>query len=437
MLIEFSVGNFLSFSEPVTFSMVAANPVKELAESNTFFDSMDKFRLLKTAALYGNNASGKSNFINSLITMQRIVLTSFQNSLNDKNNILSVNKFLLDHKYDNQPSLFEIVFVQNEKRYRYGFEILNGAIESEWLFYIKTSKEIQLFIREHGNIIFNNRSFKEGKDLPEKTKDNVLFLSVVAQFNGEVSNDIISWFKTLRTVSGLLDFNYQNYTIEQFSSNPEFATWAMAFLKFLKIEKIASEERDVSIKIERDTIKENEDLVELLNVIEKLTQKNKSKPKKLVSLHKRIDDNGIISTVKFDVETQESEGTKKLIFLLGPIYDVLKNGQILIIDELDSRFHPLLTMKLIEIFHMLNNSNAQLIFSSHDTNLLKNTVFRRDQIWFTEKKDNGSTDLYSLVEYKNLRVRKDATYNKDYLNGKYGAIPIFSDMEDFLNLIYG
>lgn len=438
MLIEFTVGNFLSFKEPVTISMVSANPVKELQETNTFIESTGKFKLLKTAAVYGNNASGKSNLVSSMTYMKRFVLSSFKYSLNDEiNQKLEVTNFLLDEKYEKLPTLFEIVFVYNNKRFRYGFEILNGNIKSEWLFFVNSTKEIELFTRNLGIIKYNIRSFKEGKDLQEKTKDNVLFLSVCAQFNGDISDQVINWFKKLKLVSGLKDHYYQSYTIKQFTENEEFSNWASKIVSFLNINNIVSEEISNQITQQDKLELQNKDIKELFTILNRITEKNNSKTMKLFTLHKKKSLNDEVLDITFDLERQESEGTKKLLYLLGPIYDVLKHGSILVIDELDSRLHPLLTIKILELFSIHNPNNAQMIFTSHDTNLLRNSIFRRDQIWFTEKEDDGSTDLYSLVEYKNFRARKDASFNKDYLNGKYGAIPVFSDLDEIMDLIYG
>lgn len=130
----------------------------------------------------------------------------------------------------------------------------------------------------------------------------------------------------------------------------------------------------------------------------------------------------------FDFESQESEGSKKIINFLGPIYDTISKGNILIADEMDSRLHSLLTIMIVNFFHEHNLNNAQLIFVSHDINLLKKDYFRRDQIWFTEKNEYGETDLYSLIEYKEVHVRKDAAFDKNYLNGKYGAIPFLGNV---------
>jgi AAA15 family ATPase/GTPase len=153
-------------------------------------------------------------------------------------------------------------------------------------------------------------------------------------------------------------------------------------------------------------------------------------PPKVTTLHKKYDsDNKFKSITLLDIDTHESEGTKKLFALAGPILKILKEGKTLIIDELDARLHPLLTEAIIRLFNSneTNPNNAQLVFTTHDTNLLTNKLFRRDQIWFTEKNKVGATDLYSLAEFKG--VRSDASYEKDYIAGKYGAIPFIGGLQ--------
>jgi AAA15 family ATPase/GTPase len=175
----------------------------------------------------------------------------------------------------------------------------------------------------------------------------------------------------------------------------------------------------------------NKTLKKFINLITELEQDLKiNKVKKLVTWHNVYKDNEVIGTVPFDFHNEESQGTIKFISLLGPIYDTLKTGRILIIDELDSRLHPILTQKVIEIFQKTNKTKAQLIFASHDVTLLNKNIFRRDQIWFAEKTFEGATDLYSLVEYKEYKARKDATFEKEYLQGKYGALPLLSNLEE-------
>jgi len=434
MLIEFSVGNYLSFKDIVTFSMVGEISVKEHEDTNVI-TGIEKFKLLKTAVIYGANGSGKSNLIKSITFMKFFILNSFRNSLIDENyeQNKSINKFLLNSETENLPSHFEIVFNHQGKRYRYGFELDNEKVNSEWLFFVNTTKEVTLFTREGQKIEINKKSFIEGKNLEEKTRDNVLFLSVVAQFNGTKSNEIINWFgNNLKITSGLDDYFYNTYTIEKLETDENFRIWVNNFVDFLGLSQVSTEKQSLDVK----NIKtKDKDIQKFLDVVKILQEKQKD-PLKISTWHKKFDENNkVVDNIAFDLDISESEGTKKLIYLLGPLYDVLKNNKVLIIDEFDTRLHTLLTLRLIELFNK-KNIKAQLIFVSHDTNLLKKELFRRDQIWFTEKNGFGATDLYSLVEYKEHRVRNDASFNKNYLEGKYGAIPYFGNIEELLNLIY-
>lgn len=152
----------------------------------------------------------------------------------------------------------------------------------------------------------------------------------------------------------------------------------------------------------------------------------------LRTVHHKYDATGqLVAPEFFDLEKQESEGTQKMIALSGPLTDTLERGSTLLIDELDARLHPLLSQAIIKLFNSAetNPNHAQLIFTTHDTNLLSHKLWRRDQLWFTEKQENGASDLYSLAEYKG--VRSDAAFAKDYIQGRYGAIPYLGGLSDF------
>lgn len=431
MLIQFTVGNVLSFSEPVTFSMVGTTAVKEYENINSFMEPTHKLKLLKSAAIYGANASGKSNLIKAIQAMKNFVVHSFRDALIEENEVpFKAPKFLLRNKYDKKPSFFEIIFLYKNKRYRYGFEFSDGVIKSEWLFFVNTNKEIKLFIRDKQTFDVNKRSFKEGGGLEDKTRPNVLFLTVVAQLNGERSGNVLKWFKALGIVSGLNDFGYQNYTLVKYKNDEKFRKWAQSIIGALDIADLSIEKgAPVSfdnIKIDASQ-KDGKHIKTIFSTISKLEKNRESK--KIVTWHHKYDDDyEVVEKIPFDFYTQESEGTKKIINFLGPVYDTLTKGHILFVDEMDSRLHSLLTLMIVKYFHEHNYNNAQLVFVSHDINLLKKEHFRRDQIWFTEKNEYGETNLYSLIEHKEVHVRKDAAFDKNYLNGKYGAIPFLEDV---------
>jgi len=451
MLIEFSVSNYLSIKEAITFSMVASNAVKELENptegvNNIFWDKNNKNKYLKSAVVYGANGSGKSNLLSAIGFFRKFILSSSNDRQADDE--IRTIPFLLSTETENTPSSFEMVFVIDTIRFRYGFEATKKTITSEWLFGFDTensNKESSYFTRENQEIKVSNKNFKEGKGLENKTRPNALFLSTVAQLNGEVSNKIQNWLKTnINVISGLEDAT-TGYTIGRFQDQKEFRKKIINFFKLINlgIEDIKIEETALD-NLSKISPKKRED-EKIAGLIQELQKELKERLKKggdakeitINTFHKKFNEaNKLIDTIAIDFEL-ESKGTQKLFSLLGPWFDTLEKGKILIVDELDSRLHTKLTAELLKIFQSsINTKNAQLIFASHDTNLLRNDLFRRDQIWFTEKGKTGSTDLYSLVEYKinqATSVRNDASFEKDYLIGKYGAIPYFGNISKFLN----
>ncbi|MBC6427014.1 MAG: ATP-binding protein [Ekhidna sp.] len=435
MIVQFSIENYKSFKKESVLSFIGSNTTKEHETDNTFL--WKDYKFLKSNAIYGANASGKSNLISAMPLMKRIVLTSFHDALLEKSRMTLVSPFMLNSDSKENPSTFEVVFVENEKQYRYGFEIKRDKILSEWLFHIPNKIETPLFTRELGKIYINKTHFKEGLNLEKKTRENVLFISVCSQFNGEVSDLVINWFKNLRFISGLNDDGYRKYTTEKIKKDKTFKKWLNKFIKFLEISKISVEyELIETLDIdELDIPDEKKELKVALKALNELHEKEKT-VSKLKSWHNVYDSNYIINdSVAFDFNRDESKGTQKLVYILGPIYDALVNSRILIIDELDSRLHTILTSHVINLFHKFNKKNAQFAYVLHDTNILKTEIFRRDQLWFIEKDQFGSSDIYSLYDYGN--VRKDAKFEQAYLRGNYGAVPQIKLSNELIDIIYG
>ncbi len=418
MLIEFSVGNFLSFKEPTNFSMVASYH-KEHIDTNVF-QVNEKINLVKIGAVYGANASGKSNLFKAMAFVRNFIINSARNTMAEDQ--INVDSFKLSTETVTQPSSFEIIIIYNSVKYRYGFQLTPKEVVSEWFYYTPNIKEIKLFERKSDKIVIG-KHFKEGSGLENKTRRNALFLSVVAQFNGEISNTVLKWFYNFNFISNLSD-TIQTITTQLIETNKDIKKMLIKFLKVadLGIESLELVKREIPNEIKQT-------LSEITNSNKNLRFKFPEKVVDINVYHKKFDETGkVVSLEKFDLDLDESEGTKRLYSLLGPVIDTLFNGGILAVDEFDSSLHPLLTRFIIELFHskQRNSKNAQLIFNTHDTNILSNEFFRRDQIWFTEKDRYGATDLYSLVEY---RVRKDASFGKDYLMGKYGAIPFIGNFD--------
>lgn len=435
MIVEFSISNYKSFKSESTLSFIGSNTTKEHEKDNTF--EWNEYKFLKSNAIYGANASGKSNLINALSVMKRIVMTSFQNALAEKSRNITISSFKLNSDTVNEPTTFEVVFIANERQYRYGFEIKDNIVSSEWLFHIPNKIETSLFIRENDKIKINKTHFKEGAGLEGKTRENVLFLSVCSQFNGEISDIVISWFKDLKFISGLNDDGYRGFTTYKLKEDKKFNKWVNKFIKFLEISKVSVEEELIeSLNIDELEIpEEKKELKVALKAFRDLQEKQQT-VSKLKSWHNVFDSDNIIQdSIPFDFNKEESKGTQKLVYILGPIYDALVNGKVLFIDELDSRLHTLLTKEVINLFHKFNKNNAQFAFVLHDTNILKTEIFRRDQLWFVEKNQFGCSNIYSLYDYG--KVRKDAKFEQAYLKGNYGAVPQFDLSNDLIDELYG
>ncbi|MDF2651271.1 MAG: abortive infection protein [Paenibacillus sp.] len=422
MLIRFSVQNFLSFMSGVSLSL-ESEPITELEDTHTF--TVGPFKLLKSSVIYGANASGKSNLLNAMDVMKDIVLNSSKES--NATEDFKVIPFRLSSLTENEPTVFEMEFIQDNKMYRYGFALDATKIHEEWLYqqaYKEKNKEIQLFSRKGNDITMSNRGslFQEGKGLEEKTRHNALFLSVVANFNGAISQSIQQWFQNITFISGARN-NSMRYTSKMLQDQKH----KDKILKLLQAADIGIvdlyvDERELDNSMLENLVFKNISFSKDLNLF---------KSELLMSSRVKYDkDDQEIGIEMFNVNQFESEGTKKFLSLVGPIIDKLEHGGLLIIDELDAKMHPLLTRKIVELFNSydINYHHAQLIYVTHDVTNLSNMLFRRDQLWFVEKNGRGSSDLYSLADYRdedNKKTRKDATYAKEYLLGKYGGIPKF------------
>ena len=395
-LLQFTVGNYRSFHQARTFSMVPSsiqdNP-KEcvVAEGH--------YRYLTAAAVYGANSSGKSNLVMALATMKRMVLNSVK--LND-HDFLFYDPFLLAEDSGNQPTHFEIVYLDaDETRVRYGFDYTLRQIEREWLFISKKNKkELPYFVRD-----------EEGIGLEERTNDNRLFLSLVAQLGGTISKNVLDFFNSgYNVISGLNSQGYEGLTERQFLNKEAESVDALQFFKDLQLGFIDIETDEHEIEKGRKAI----DVFTVHNIYNK--------------------DGEITGKQRFRFDYCESQGTQKLFELAGPLFEALRHGRLLVMDELDAKMHPLISQHIIKLFssEKTNQHHAQLLFTTHDTNLLSSHLLRRDQIWFTEKDKAESTDLYSLMHIvlpDGTKPRGDGNLERNYIKGRYGAVPYLSTIE--------
>ena len=420
MIVQFQLQNFRSFSDIQIFSMRSQGKSvknKELPDNEILLGE-EKF--LKSAVLYGGNASGKSNFLRAFGHFAFIV----QNSINFvESGSLNLNPFILDSESENKPTEFEIIIFLNGSYYRYGFSAnLNGIVE-EWL-YVKKVKQSKVFHR-NGTLIEVGDTYKILKDkIFQKTiHKNSLVLSKGATFNEAICGILYNYIANTFFVLSPQDILFRNYSITGLNDSVKYS-FILNLLQSADtgIESIVLHNHEVdqySFQIQNNSGKLETNHPEITKGIVQQDVK---------SVRTRADG----SEISTFFSEMESEGTQKLFHLSAILYDCLKEGRALIIDELDTKFHPLLTKKIIELFQKesTNPKYSQLIFATHDTNLLSKEIFRRDQIWFVEKDRSGSSHLIPLSDYN---IRNDLDIRKNYLEGKFGAIPYLGKFDYNMN----
>lgn len=401
MILEFCATNFLSIKDELKLSFVSTQLKESSAEPNDLYDLSDTgISLVRSAIIYGANASGKSNVLKAFAFYKRFITDSFKDS--QAGEVIDVENFRLNATTIDEPTSLEATFTDGEYIYRYGFEVDSQKVQMEWLYRRackKRAKEVELFYREEGVTSVHPKSHLLQELVNKKmVRSNALLLSTAAQFNETTAVNILRWLSDTQVL---------------FCSEDE-VLWQNA-IKYLDDEKLR--ERITAFARYADLGIEN---------ITKIDNR-------IVSRHRQYDDEGReVNNVAFSFNRNESEGTIKYFSLAYPIIDALDNGKRVVIDELDSRLHPLLVKRIVALFNdaRTNPKGAQLLFTAHDTYLLSAGLFRRDQVWFTQKDNFGATELYSLAEYK---VRSTSPFERDYLLGKYGATPLIGDMESIFN----
>ena len=401
MILEFCTTNFLSIKDELKLSFVSTQLKESSAEPNDLLDLSDTgISLVRSAIIYGANASGKSNVLKAFAFYKRFITDSFKDS--QAGEVIDVENFRLNATTIDEPTSLEATFTDGEYIYRYGFEVDSQKVQMEWLYRRackKRAKEVELFYREDGVTSVHPKSQLLQELVNKKmVRSNALLLSTAAQFNETTAVNILRWLSDTQVL---------------FCSEDE-VLWQNA-IKYLDDEKLR--ERITAFARYADLGIEN---------ITKIDNR-------IVSRHRQYDDEGHeVNNVAFSFSRNESEGTIKYFSLAYPIIDALDNGKRVVIDELDSRLHPLLVKRIVALFNdaRTNPKGAQLLFTAHDTYLLSAGLFRRDQVWFTQKDNFGATELYSLAEYK---VRSTSPFERDYLLGKYGATPLIGDMESIFN----
>ena len=419
MLIDFRVKNFRSLRDEQVLSLVANND-KTLRKSNTIKSGIKVApTLLRSAVIYGQNAGGKSNLIKALQYMRGVVTESA--SIMQPGQVFGVQPFRLDAKSSQLPTEFEITFLIDGVRHQYGFSITVERVINEYLLVYKAFKPQLWFERTYDALLDkyiykHNSNLKGQKVLWESaTRPNSLFLSMAVQLNSEQMRPVFDWFN-----NKLIVFN------EITPLNPQLSIEMLRKPEGKKAICHFMAAADISIEnIEVVTRRQPVQSFHVDFVAGKHEMKNEEQDVNELLFH-HVTDQG---TAIFGLG-DESTGTRNLLFLIGPILELVQNGVSLVIDELDSSLHPLLVRSLVELLHNpeLNTNGAQLIFSTHDTSLLDPDLFRRDQIWFVEKQRDQSSKLYPMSDFS---PRKNEAFERGYLGGRYGALPFFSD--DFIN----
>ncbi len=426
MLIEFSVENFRSIKEKQTLSLLATTDT-ELDENifETNYNNLKNEKLVKTSAIFGANATGKSNIILAIAFLRNLVVHSHKNQKGDK---LNVNSFKFDREWTYKPTFFEIVFIQNNIKYIYNISLNNDRIIEESLYYYPKGRKSLLFERKDSDDYTFTKDVSDQKFISERTLDNVLYLSNSTQLNYEKNTIVFDWFKEkLRIIKAIGHPALRDYTIDLLK-NDEYKKQIIEALiaADFGIRDITASTKNVPLdESNKDQIPDK--LKELL-----LRFSNGGDPElvqvSVKLLHNIVNEKNEKLSIPLSLN-EESEGTQRIFSLIGPIIDTLNNGRILFIDELDTKLHHLLNTFLIKLFNdpEYNKKNAQLVFTTHNVNLLSLRIFRRDQIWFTERNPSiGSTDLFSLAEFK-PKPRKDKDIQKGYLSGRYGALPFIDE----------
>ena len=405
MLIRFSFKNFKSFKNENCLDMEATS----LKEHEYNVAKTENGEYLKVSAIYGANASGKTNVLQAFDYMKKRILVSDDSKKNSPIDEENIYSFMIN----NAPIALEVeILAKNNKIYKYGFEVLKDTIISEWLFEKRVNKFYAIFERENNNVSMKPNKISDLVNIDERT----LFLNIYSKIdkNNEDFSNVYDWFVN----SMYLDLGNPNF--ERFINNRvslkilSDENYKKELLKFIKTFDSGIE----GIRTTPDSIKAVKSNNGIIDI---------------EVLHRG--ENGELKALPFYLE---SNGTRKMFHLFDFFMDALKNGMVLFVDELDAKLHPLLTRYIINLFHnsQTNIGNGQLIYSTHDTVNLNKETFRRDEIWFAEKDKDGISEIYALSDYileddKNAgkKVRNVATYNKDYLTGRYGAIPVLEEFD--------
>lgn len=420
MVLEIHLSNFFSIKDEITIDFRAANinskRAKKLSE-NTFL--FNKTRVLKTIALYGANASGKSNIIKAI---RFCVLMVINSHTHNEDAIFNFIPFKFD-SYDKKPSKFFIRFVHNDVEYEYSFQLTRTQIIKESLYFYPKGRISKIFERDETIATSKKEKYSFGGyikrpyDVAESTSVKTLFISRASQMDREIAKNVFTYF-------------YENFTLDILLPTDAKVEYYFHNFKDELISALQIADSDiVNFKIEkRPVVGVKVDLKHELNkhISTNISRHNEEKVF-ILSYHKKD------PKKQFEFFIEESDGTKKLFLILLTIFDIVKQNKTILIDELESSLHPHIVEYILKLFN--KSKSAQLLFATHNTHLLNLKKFRKDQIYFCNKKDDASTEVYSLYDFSDFRDTMDV--EKAYLLGRFDAIPFLNDSEENIErLIY-
>lgn len=410
MLIEFSVKNFLSFKDKAILSMEKGNGDENI--DNIIFNDITD--LVKNAAIYGANASGKSNILKAFTCAILMIRNSNLMSVGEKWSY--IKPFLFDETSKNKPSEFEFTFITNNVKYKYFFSADQNRIYEESLDAYNSQKPTNIFTRKDTNIYEFSNDKNKLASLATNNTENKLFLSTATTWNYEKTKDAFLWFT--KTIDTYDSFNkIMDKDLIDYSENEELKKFS---LKLLKEADILI--KDISVNYEEKEIEGTIADMPIIPIVKKVD---------IELEHEVVDEENNIHTYKLNFK-DESSGTKVLFAFAPFLKRAFEETKVIIVDELEKSMHPKLVEFIVRLFNNkdINKVNSQLIFTTHATNLLNLEILRRDQIWFVEKNPlNGNSELYPLDSFS---VRKDENIQKGYTNGRYGAVPFIKDIDLWL-----
>lgn len=423
MLVEFNVSNFRSIRERQTLSLTRSK-LKEsdkLNENGFLNSSLSGLELLRSSAVYGPNAAGKSNLLLALRIMKQVVEESATEM--KRGDELPVQSFRLDTDFRDAPTEFEVVFIRQGVRYQYGFSLTKTRIVEEWLIAFPKGRAQHWFARQweekKETYQWQMGSSLQGKKQlwKESTRPNALFLSTAVQLNSQQLQPVYDWFDDTLRMTSVSGWG-PGFT----ATLCEKKKYKLKVMDFLK-----AADFDINDVIVEKKLFDSKDLPsDMPDEIRSQISKKLEGHKVLSELNMVHQDNQG-NPVVFDFD-EESDGTRKLFSFAGPWLDTLENGHVLIIDELHDNLHPKLVQFLVGLFHsdVTNPNNAQLVFSTHETSILSSEMFRRDQIWFCEKDRTCATRLFPLTDFS---PRNRENLEMAYLAGRFGALPYISHLK--------